>query len=171
MQRIYVLSVLVKNHAGVLSRVAGLFSRRSYNISSLTVGETEDEGISRMTIELFGDEYVLAQIKNQLAKLVEVIQITELGEKSSIYRELMLVKVSADEVTRPQIVEIANVFRAKVVDIAQQSVILEITGDTNKLEAFLQMLEPYTIREIARTGITGLQRGNTELINKINEED
>lgn len=163
MQRVYVLSVLVKNHAGVLSRVSGLFSRRSYNITSLTVGETEDENISRMTIELFGDEFVLEQIKNQLAKLVEIISITELSEKTSIYRELMLVKVSADETTRPQIVEIANIFRAKVVDIAQQSVILEITGTTSKLEALLEMLEPYNIREIARTGITGLQRGNTEL--------
>ena len=159
MQRKYVLSVLVKNNSGVLSRVSGMFSRRGYNISSLTVGETQDTSVSRMTIELFGDEYILEQIKNQLGKLEEVIKVHELTPGASVYRELLLAKVSATEKTRPQIIEIANIFRAKVVDIAPASIILEITGAEDKLSAFLQMLEAYKILEIARTGLTGLQRG------------
>ena len=159
MQRKYVLSVLVKNNSGVLSRVSGLFSRRGYNINSLSVGETQDNSISRMTIELNGDDYILEQIKNQPGKLIEVIEIIELKQGSSVYRELILIKVTATEVTRPQIIEISNIFRAKVVDIAASSIVLEVTGASDKIEAFTKMLDTYGILEIARTGLTGLTRG------------
>lgn len=171
MERKYVLSVLVNNHSGVLSRVAGLFSRRGYNITSLTVGETENPSISRMTIELFGDEYVLEQIKKQLSKLQEVIKITELKSNKSIYREILLVKVKADITTRPQVVEITNIFRARVVDISAQNMILEITGDNEKLKAFVSMVEPFGIVEMARTGITGLERGELNIYSHENDEE
>lgn len=160
----YVLSVLVANHPGVLTRVAGLISRRGYNIRSLTVGETENTDVSRMTIELEGDDYVLDQIKKQLVKLIEVMKITELDSQRAVYRELLLVKVSAGEKTRVAIVEIANIFRAKVIDISKDSLTIEITGDSSKTNAFLDMLSPYGIKEIARTGITALERGSAEPI-------
>jgi acetolactate synthase-1/3 small subunit len=163
MNRRYVLSVLVDNHAGVLSRVVGLFSRRGFNISSLTVGETTDSTISRITIMLFGDEYILDQIKKQLNKLEDVRTITEIKQDEGVFRELVLIKVEADDKTRPSIVEIANIFRAKVVDIATDSLTMEITGELSKAQAFIELMEPYKIKEIARTGLTALQRGSREL--------
>jgi acetolactate synthase-1/3 small subunit len=152
MIRRYVLSVLVKNHPGVLSRISGLFARRGYNISSLTVGETEDSEYSRVTIELYGDEYVLEQIHNQLNKLFDVLQTLELKSDKAVLRE-----------TRPAVVEIANIFRAKVVDIAENSIILEMTGGQDKINAFLDMMKKYGLIELARTGITALGRGTTTL--------
>lgn len=173
MIRRYVLSVLVANNPGVLTRVAGLFGRRGYNIQSLTVGVTQDPTISRITIELYGDEYILEQIKKQLAKLIEVISITELKPDKAVYRELLLVKVAADDTTRGAVVEIGNIFRAKVIDLSRQSLTMEITGEPSKNNAFLELLEPYGIREIARTGITGLERGVMELTKhkKFEEEE
>lgn len=172
MRRRYVLSVLVSNQSGVLSRVSGLFSRRGYNITSLTVGETESSEISRVTIELYGDEYILEQIKKQLGKLEDVIKVTELKASEAVFRELVLIKVAADDTTRPSIVEIANIFRAKVVDIAKDCLTMEITGEQSKSAAFIELMSSYGIKEIARTGITALGRGSNELKNykKFEEE-
>lgn len=159
----HVLSVLVENHSGVLSRVSGLFSRRGYNIDSLSVGETEDPKISRMTIVADADEYTLEQIKKQLNKLVDVIKIIELKEEHAIYRELALIKITATKENRAEIIEIANIFRAHTVDIASESVVIEATGDQGKISALTNMLMPYGIKEVIRTGLTALERGEKEL--------
>lgn len=153
-----VFSLLVENEAGVLSRVAGLFSRRGYNIDSLSVGETENPGVSRMTIVTSGDEEVLEQIEKQLNKLIDVKEIVALPE-ASVCRELILVKVGASAEERQQIIAVADVFRAKIVDVSQDSLMVELTGNDSKLEAFIRLLEPYRILSLARTGITGLMRG------------
>ena len=158
-----VLSLLVDNNAGVLSRVSGLFSRRGYNIDSLSVGETEDPKISRMTIVADADEYTLEQIKKQLNKLIDVIKITELKEEHAVYRELALIKIAATKENRAEIIEIANIFRAHIVDVANESVIIEATGDQGKISALSNMLMPYGIKEVVRTGLTALQRGEKEL--------
>lgn len=154
-----VLSILVDNTAGVLSRVAGLFSRRGYNIDSLTVGETQDPAISRMTVLATGDDQILEQIRKQLLKLEDVIEIKELAPGESVTRELILVKVAAPEKDRQSIISIANIFRAKIVDVATESLIIELTGNQEKINAFINLLDQYAIKELARTGITGLARG------------
>lgn len=161
----HVLSVLVENHSGVLSRISGLFSRRGYNIDSLSVGETEDPTVSRMTIVVDADESTLEQIKKQLNKLIDVIKIVELKEETSIYRELAMIKIEADKKTRAEIIEIANIFRAHIVDVSKDSLVIEATGDQGKITALTSMLEPYGIKEIIRTGLTALQRGEKELKN------
>lgn len=155
-----VLSVLVGNTSGVLNRVAGLFSRRGYNIDSLTVGETENPEFSRMTIVVHGEDEILEQIEKQIAKLVDVKEITELKDGSSVCRELILVKVAASAEQRPQVIAVADVFRAKIVDVAPDSLMVELTGNQIKLDAFIGLLQGYTILELVRTGITGLTRGN-----------
>ncbi len=154
-----VLSMLVDNTSGVLSRVAGLFSRRGYNIDSLTVGETADTRYSRMTVVVSGDELVLDQIGKQVAKLVDVVDVKVLIPGESVNRELIMVKVRADAKDRQGISTISDIFRAKVVDVAKDSMILELTGDQKKLNAFLELMGDYEILELARTGITGLSRG------------
>lgn len=154
-----ILSILVDNTAGVLSRVAGLFSRRGYNIDSLTVGVTADPRFSRMTVVCSGDELILEQITKQLEKLVDVRDIKVLVPEGSVHRELILVKVKANVDQRQNVISIADVFRAKIVDIGPESLIIELTGSQNKLEAFVSLLEGYEILELARTGITGLSRG------------
>lgn len=159
----HVLSVLVENHSGVLSRVSGLFSRRGYNIDSLSVGETEDPNVSRMTIVVRGDEYILEQIKKQLNKLIDVIKVIELKADQSVYRELALLKVGATTKQRAEIIEIVNVFRGRVVDVASESLMIEMTGDEGKLSALINMMEPYGIKEMIRTGLTALERGNKEI--------
>ncbi|RBP68949.1 acetolactate synthase small subunit [Alkalibaculum bacchi] len=159
----YVLSLLVENNSGVLSRIAGLFARRCYNIDSLTVGKTENQEISRMTITVIGDEQILEQIKKQLNKLIEVIKIVELTPGDSVSRELVFVKVKADNTTRSNIIQISNIFRAQIVDVARNSLILQITGDEEKVKAFIDMLEPFGILEFIRSGATGLQRGDKVL--------
>ena len=156
-----VLSLLVDNTSGVLSRIAGLFSRRGYNIDSLTVGETADPRYSRMTVVVKGDRQILDQITKQLAKLVDVADIKTLEEGDCVERELVLVKVRADATNRQDI--IAIIFRANIVDVALDSLIIELTGNQNKLEAFLKMLEGNEILELARTGITGLSRGADDI--------
>lgn len=161
----HVLSVLVENHSGVLSRVSGLFSRRGYNIDSLSVGETEEPKISRMTIVVNADDYTLEQIKKQLNKLIDVIKIIELKEDNAIYRELALIKISATKQNRVEIIEIANIFRAHIVDVANESVVIEATGDQGKISALSNMLMPYGIKEVIRTGLTALERGEKELKN------
>lgn len=157
-----VLSVLVDNTAGVLNRVAGLFSRRSYNINSLTVSETEDPKYSRMTIVVHGDDETLEQIQKQMMKLVDVKEIKVLAAGEAVCRELVLVKVAVTAEQRPQITAIADSFRAKIVDVAKQSMMLELTGDESKLEAFVELLAGFTILELVRTGLTGLTRGATD---------
>lgn len=159
----HVISVLVENNAGVLSRIAGLFSRRGYNIDSLSVGTTDNATISRMTICVSCDEKILEQIKKQLHKLVEVIKIVELEREQSVIREVVLVKVRAQDDNRSSIIEISNIFRANVIDVANESLILELTGDEEKIKAFKTTLEPYGIIEFIRTGITGLIRGPKSL--------
>ncbi|HIS30344.1 MAG TPA: acetolactate synthase small subunit [Candidatus Limivivens intestinipullorum] len=154
-----VLSLLVDNTAGVLSRIAGLFSRRGYNIDSLTVGETADQRYSRMTVVVNGDDQILDQITKQLAKLVDVVDIKPLSEKESVSRELILVKVRADAENRQAIIAVADIFRAKIVDVGIDSLIIELTGNQSKLDAFIELLSGYEILELARTGITGLSRG------------
>ncbi|MEE0418958.1 MAG: acetolactate synthase small subunit [Lachnospiraceae bacterium] len=154
-----VLSMLVDNTSGVLSRVAGLFSRRGYNIDSLTVGETADPRYSRMTVVARGDELILDQITKQVAKLIDVVDIKTLKEDESVCRELILVKVRADAQNRQAIISLANVFRANIIDVGVDSLIIELTGAQSKLDAFIKLLEGYEILELARTGITGLSRG------------
>ncbi len=159
----YTLSVLVENNAGVLSRVVGLFSRRGFNIHSLSVGPTSDELISRITIEVKGDEKLIEQISKQLFKIMEVIKIKTLKESDSVKRGLVLVKIKATPKTRSEIIEIINVFRAKVVDISSSTLMAELTGNDNKINAFIDMVEQYGIEEIARTGLTALERGTNTL--------
>ena len=158
-----VLSLLVDNTSGVLSRVAGLFSRRGYNIDSLTVGETADPRYSRMTVVARGDEQILDQIVKQLAKLIDVVDIKVLEEESSVNRELVLVKVRADAADRQSIIAIANVFRGSIIDVGKDSLIIELTGQQSKLDAFVELLRGYEILELARTGITGLSRGAEDI--------
>ena len=154
-----VLSLLVDNTSGVLSRVAGLFSRRGYNIDSLTVGETADPRYSRMTVVVNGDQQILDQITKQLAKLVDVRDIKVLEPDNSVSRELVLVKVAARPEQREGIISIANIFRAKIIDVGVDSLIIELTGTESKIEAFFKLLGDYEILELARTGMTGLSRG------------
>ncbi|MBQ2744704.1 MAG: acetolactate synthase small subunit [Lachnospiraceae bacterium] len=154
-----VFSVLVSNTSGVLNRVAALFSRRGYNIDSLTVGVTENPEYSRMTIVAKGDDDVLEQIEKQISKLEDVIDITELGPDDSVCRELILVKVAVSVEQRQQVIAIADIFRAKIVDASQDSLMVELTGNQSKLDAFIELLEGYKIEQLVRTGITGLLRG------------
>ena len=156
-QRVY--SILVDNSAGVLSRVASLFSRRGYNIDSLTVGVTADPAFSRMTIVSSGDDSVLEQIRKQLAKLVDVRDIKVLEPGASVTHELMMVKLTAKDEDRQNVMALAEIFKAKTVDVGPESMILEVVGSVSKLAAFLNLLSGYEILELARTGVTGLSRG------------
>ena len=158
-----VFSILVENSAGVLSRVAGLFSRRGYNIDSLTVGETTDPKVSRMTVTVTGDDDVLEQIEKQLSKLIDVKEVVELPAEASVCRELVLIKVECDTTRRQEIIAISDIFRANIVDVSPESVIIELTGAQSKLNAFIELLNGFKITELARTGITGLARGTASL--------
>lgn len=156
----FVLSVLVENKAGVLSRVSGLFSRRGYNIDSLTVCATHNPDQSRMTIVVKGDEYILEQIQKQLAKLEEVISIKKCEGNVTVQREMALIKVRAEASNRGTIIETCDIYKARIVDVALESVIIEITGSEDKIESLLRLLEPYGILEYVRTGLTTLDRGS-----------
>jgi acetolactate synthase-1/3 small subunit len=158
----HIVSALVENRSGTLSRVAGLFSRRGFNIDSLTVGVTEDPTISRMTIAVTGDDSVLEQIVKQLEKLVDVIAVRLLDE-ASCCRELLLVKIKAGEKERPAIVQIVSIFRARCIDVSPTTVTVEATGDKEKLQGLLVLLRPYGIVELVRTGIAALERGEKTL--------
>ena len=158
-----VLSLLVDNTAGVLARVAGLFSRRGYNIESLTVGVTADPRYSRMTVVSLGDQTVLEQIKNQLNKLEDVRDIKELKPDRSVYRELMMVKVRANAADRQSVSAISSIFRATIVDVGKDSLTVMLTGDQSKLDALINLLEDYEILELARTGLSGLERGAEDI--------
>jgi acetolactate synthase-1/3 small subunit len=167
----YVLSVLVNNHSGVLSRIAGLFSRRGYNIDSLSVGETENPEISRMTIAVRGDAQVLEQITKQLDKLVDVKHVQELHANSSIAKELVMVKIDAPQKTRASVIEIADIFKAKILDVTNASLTVELTGNADKLSAFFRLIEPYGIKEIVRTGITAIGRGDATINDTMNDKE
>jgi len=156
----HTISVLVENHFGVLARVSGLFSARGFNIDSLAVGETEDPTVSRMTIVAHGDERVLAQVIKQLDKLIDVIKVVELGEGDIIERELVLVKVSATPDTRGDVMQIVNTFRAKIVDVNPEYLTVEVTGGESKVDAMLELLNPFKILEVVRTGSIAISRGH-----------
>ena len=158
-----VYSLLVDNNPGVLSRIAGLFSRRGYSIDSITAGRTADSRFTRITVVTSGDELILEQIEKQLRKLVDVRNIKKLQDEDSVYRELMLVKIRANSKQRSEVVSVADIFRAKIVDVEQDSLMIELTGNQSKLEAFLNLLDGYEILELARTGITGLSRGSKDI--------
>ena len=155
----HTLAVLVENKSGVLSRVASLFSRRGYNIDSLAVGVTEDPEISRMTIVVQGDDQVLEQVTKQLNKLVDVIKVSDIGNDDAVERELALIKVSADVTARAEIIQIANIFRARIVDVAPKSITVEVTGDESKINAIEKLLRQFGIKEMVRTGKIALVRG------------
>ncbi|MBP2031246.1 acetolactate synthase-1/3 small subunit [Methanohalophilus levihalophilus] len=155
----HTLAVLVENKFGVLSRVSGLFSRRGYNIDSLAVGITEDPNISRMTIVVRGDDHVLEQVIKQLNKLIDVIRVMDLGAEESVERELALIKVNADKDNRAEIIQIVDIFRARIVDVAARTLTIEVTGTEGKIEAIENLLKPFGIKEMARTGKIALNRG------------
>ncbi len=154
-----VFQLLVDNTAGVLSRISGLFSRRGYNIASITAGETADPRFTRITIVASGDDEILDQIEKQVAKLVDVRDIKVLEPDKSVYRELALVKVRTSSEQRQGVISIADIFRAKIIDVAPDALIVELTGNQEKIDAFIKLLEGYEILELARTGIAGLGRG------------
>ena len=154
-----VFQLLVDNTSGVLSRISGMFSRRGYNIESITAGVTANPQYTRITIVASGDDEILDQIEKQVAKLEDVRDIKELKPDSSVYRELALIKVKADATQRQGIIAIADIFRANIVDVAPESLIVELTGNQDKIEAFINLLSGYEILELARTGIAGLGRG------------
>ena len=157
MQRVF--SLLVDNNPGVLSRISGLFSRRGYSIDSITAGVTADPRFTRITIVSSGDELILSQIEKQGRKLEDIIEIKVLEPSDSVYRELIMVKVKANKSERSEIISVADIFRAKIVDVEKDSLMVELTGTQSKLDAFLNLLGGYDILELARTGITGLNRG------------
>ncbi len=159
MKTTHTLSVLVEDRPGVLARVSSLFSRRGFNIESLAVGPTELKGISRMTILVSVQDFPLEQVTKQLNKLINVIKIVEQDPEQSVSRELMMIKVRADATTRADVIGVVDLFRAKVIDVSTESVTIEATGTSDKLEAFLRMLDPYGIREIAQSGAVALGRG------------
>lgn len=154
----HVLSALVRNKPGVLARVAGLFSARGYNIESLAVGETEDPDVSRMTIVVPGDEAILEQVRKQLSKLIDTIKVTDFHETPCVVRDMMLLKLKAPAAKRSEIIEIAEIFGAKIVDLAEKAMILEVSGEEGKIERFVKMLSPYGIQEIMRTGRIAMAR-------------
>lgn len=155
----HTLAVTVENRPGVLTRVTTLFRRRGYNIDSLAVGETEDPGISRMTIVVDGDDRIIEQVTKQLYKLVDVIKIVDITEDRAVERELVLIKVKADAAMRADIVQIVDIFRARIVDIGRNSLIIEATGDSGKIDAIEDSLKPFGIVELARTGKIAMVRG------------
>lgn len=158
-ERRHVFTVLVENKAGVLAHVSGLFSSRGFNIDSLAVGETENPQISRMTIVARGDEQILEQIMKQLRKLIYVIKVQDVTPLEHVERDLILVRVNAESHRRAEVCQIAHIFRANIVDIAQQDLILELTGNESKIEALIKLLRPYGIKEVARTGTVAMLRG------------
>jgi acetolactate synthase-1/3 small subunit len=163
----HTIAILVENKFGVLSRVAGLFSARGYNIESLSVGETLDPAVSRMTIVVRGDEFVIEQVMKQLHKLIDVIKVTDLSDESHVERELVLIRVNAEPQHRAEILRTADIFRTKVVDVTPQSFVLEATGDEGKLEALIELLRPLGIQEIVRTGKVAIARGPKTRVRKV----
>ncbi len=164
MQR-YTLGILVNNHPGVLSRVVGLFSRRGYNIDSLSVGETETTEISRITIVVTGDRQIVEQIEKQVEKLHDVIKVVELSLQGSIQTELVLIKVHTTSKTRAAVVELSEIFKAKIMDVSESTLTMRITGTMDKVSSFLHLVRPYGIKELVRTGMTAMERGSQAMVN------
>ena len=158
-QEKHVITALVLNKPGVLAHVAGMFSARGFNIDSLVVGRTEDPALSRMTIVVIGDDRVLEQVRKQLAKIVDIVRVRDFKDIEFVERDLMLVRVGVAPEKRPEIVELVGLFRGRVVDVARTSVSVELSGPEAKLEAFVDLVKPYGIREMARTGLIAMQRG------------
>lgn len=156
----HTIAVIVNDQPGVLQRVAGLFGRRGFNIESITVGASEEVGLSRMVIVTSGDDHTLEQITKQLYKLIDVIKVIDLSANPMVSREVALIKVQAEPSARPEILGVVDTFRAAVVDISTHSLIVQVVGDTEKIDAMIELLKPYGIREISRTGVTSLNRGN-----------
>jgi len=154
----HIVAVLVENNPGVLSKVANLFSRRGYNIDSLVVSDTEDKNISRMTIVVDGDERTIEQVTKQLHKLVDVIKVNDLTNDDIVCRQLLFVRVAADRETRGDIIQLMDIFRARIIDIGRRSLIVEVTGDESKVEAVLKTLQPFGIQEIVKTGVSAMVR-------------
>lgn len=159
-----VFQLLVNNTSGVLSRISGLFARRGYNVESITAGVTSDSRITRITIVASGDDEILEQIEKQVSKLEDVRNIKELEPEKSVYRELIMVKVRATAEQRQGVISVADIFRAKIIDIAPESLMIELTGNQQKIDAFIGLLEGYEILELARTGIAGLGRGTEPIV-------
>jgi acetolactate synthase-1/3 small subunit len=165
----HVVSILVGNHPGVLARIAGLFSRRGFNIDSLAVGTTDKPEVSRMTIVINGDDYIVEQVTKQLNKLVDVIKVNVLTSTESVQRELVLFKVHITANTRSEIMQIVDIFRAKIVDVSRNSMVVEITGDSSKVKAMEDLLRQFGIKELVRTGLIAIERGSK--IMKSNKEE
>ncbi|SJN33160.1 Acetolactate synthase small subunit [Microbacterium esteraromaticum] len=163
----HVLSLLVENTPGLLTRVAGLFARRGFNIESLAVGVTEVPGISRITVVVDVDTLPLEQVTKQLNKLINVIKIVELDQSSSVQREHMLIKVRTDNNTRSNVLEVVNLFRASVVDYAPDAVVVEVTGDHGKVHALLRALEPFGVKELAQSGLLAIGRGGKSITERV----
>jgi acetolactate synthase-1/3 small subunit len=163
----HVLSLLVEDKPGLLTRVAGLFARRSFNIESLAVGPTEIAGLSRITVVVDEDELPFEQVTKQLNKLVNVIKVVELDAQHSVQREHLLIKVRVDHQTRSQVLEAVNLFRARVIDVVTDALVIEVTGDTGKVEAFLKVLEPYGIKEIVQSGLLAVGRGSKSITERV----
>ena len=163
----HTLSVLVENKPGVLTRVAALFARRAFNIHSLAVGPTEHEDVSRITVVVDVDQLPLEQVTKQLNKLVNVIKIVELEDAQSVQREHMLIKVRVDNQSRSHVLEAVNLFRARVVDVVPEALVIEVTGDTGKIQAFLRVLEPFGIKEIAQSGLIAVGRGSKSITERV----
>ena len=163
----HVLSLLVEDKPGLLTRVAGLFARRGFNIESLAVGKSEIPGLSRITVVVDVEELPLEQVTKQLNKLINVIKIVELDPASSVAREHMLIKVRVDNTTRSQVLEAVTLFRARVVDVAPDALVIEVTGDSGKVQALLRMLEPYGIKEIAQSGLLAIGRGGKSITERV----
>lgn len=163
----HVLSLLVEDKPGLLTRVAGLFARRGFNIESLAVGKTEISGLSRITVVVDVEGQPLEQVTKQLNKLVNVLKIVELDPEQSVQREHMLIKVRVDNATRSQILEAANLFRARIVDVVTDALVIEVTGDTAKTKALLKVLEPYGVKEIAQSGLLAIGRGSKSISERI----
>ncbi|UCB45952.1 MAG: acetolactate synthase small subunit [Spirochaetota bacterium] len=159
MEKEYTLAVIVENKSGVLAHIAGLFSGRGFNISELSVGETENPDYSRITIVVKGDNKIVEQIKKQLNKFIDVIKVTDLSNQPSVHREIILIKIKAPPSKRQEVFQIAEVFKGKIIDISQDTLTLEVTGITEKIEALISILRPYGIQEIARTGRVSISRG------------
>jgi len=162
----HLLTVLVQNKSGVLTRLTGLFARRGYNIDSLVVCRTEDEYVSRMTMVVTADEAVICQIIKQVAKLEDVISITELNPNASVWRELMLLKVNAVPSQRSEIDTACNIYKAEIIDLSPESIVIELTGKDSKLDAFIELMQPYGIIEMTRTGLNALHRGKENIYGK-----
>ncbi|ETX06225.1 acetolactate synthase small subunit [Candidatus Entotheonella palauensis] len=161
--RRHTFAVLVENKFGVLGRITGLFSARGFNIESLSVAETEDPTVSRITLVTEGDEKILEQVNKQLNRLIDVIKVTDLSEESHVDRELVLIKVHAEAESRAEVLRLADIFRAKIVDVTPKTYILEVTGDEGKIRALIELLKPLGVKEVVRTGKIAIVRGNRVL--------